>query len=262
MPDVLHHDRVDGVATLTLHRPEAMNALDTELKVALLDRLREVAGDPAVRAVVLTGSGRAFCVGQDLAEHASNLEHDRTAVWSTVPEHYAPIAALLVTMPKPVVAAVNGAAAGAGAAFALACDFRVAGEGAKLTMAFAGVGLSADSGSSWTLPRLVGVAKAKELLMLSPTLTAAEALDRGLVTEVVPDAEVGARAQELAARLAAGPTVAYGAIKQAVAHSAGTPLGAALALEGELMALSGTTEDHVGAVRSFLAKERPTFQGR
>lgn len=259
---VLEYARDGAVATLTLNRPEAMNALDTALKVALRDGLRHAAGDPDVRAVVLTGAGRAFCVGQDLAEHAHNLEHQLDSVWSTVPEHYSPIAELIATMPKPVIAAVNGVAAGAGLAFALGADFRIAAEHVKITTAFAGVGLSADSASSWWLPRIVGTAKAKELLLLSPTLTAAEALELGLVTEVVPAEQVLPRAQELAARMAAGPTTAYGAIRRAVAYSAAHDLPASLEHEGELMALTGHTEDHRRAVKSFLAKQRPTFSGR
>ncbi len=169
----IRYDLRDGVATVTLHRPDAMNALDTELKVALRDTLAAAAEDPGVRVVVLTGSGKAFCVGQDLAEHARNLSGgDVDAVWTTVPEHYTPIATLLATMPKPVVAAVNGVAAGAGAAFAFACDFRIVADTAGFNMAFAAVGLSADSGSTWSLPRLVGVAKAKELLLTPSTITA------------------------------------------------------------------------------------------
>ena len=262
MPDVLRYDLADGVATVTLNRPDAMNALDTELKGALRDTLRQASEDEAVRAVVLTGAGRAFCVGQDLAEHARNLEGDLAAVWRTVPEHYTPIATLLATMPKPVVAAVNGVAAGAGAAFSFACDFRVAADTAKFTMAFAGVGLSADSGSSWTLQRLVGFAKAKELLMLGGTVSADEARRLGLVTEVVPAADVAARAGELAQRLAAGPTVAYGAIRRSVAFSAGHGFEESVAFESDMMTLTGSTEDHRNAVASFVAKERPTFQGR
>lgn len=260
--DVLTYEQHDGVATLTLNRPQAMNALDVALKEALRDRLASVAGDPAVRAVVLTGAGRAFCVGQDLAEHAANLDRNPSAVWETVPEHYTPIARTLATMPKPVVAALNGVTAGAGAAFAFACDFRIAAEPVKLTMAFSAVGLSADSGSSWTLPRLVGVAKAKELLLLSPTLTATEARELGLVTEVVAPDQLQQRAQELARRLAAGPTVAYGAIRRAVAGSAGCDLDEALAFEHRMMDLTGSTDDHRNAVRAFLAKEKPVFEGR
>jgi 2-(1,2-epoxy-1,2-dihydrophenyl)acetyl-CoA isomerase len=262
VPDVLLYDLTDSVATVTMNRPDAMNALDTELKTALRDALAQAAEDPAVRAVVLTGSGRAFCVGQDLAQHAHNLEADPDAVWSTVPEHYTPIAATLATMPKPVVAAVNGTAAGAGAAFSFACDFRVAADTAKITMAFSAVGLSADSGSSWSLPRLVGMAKAKELLLLPSTITAQQALELGLVTEVVPAGEVAGRARELAVRLAAGPTVAYGAIRQALAFSAGHGLDESLEFEHRMMDLTGSTEDHRRAVASFLGKQQPTFNGR
>jgi 2-(1,2-epoxy-1,2-dihydrophenyl)acetyl-CoA isomerase len=262
VPDVLRLETSDAVATVTLDRPEAMNALNTELKVALRDTLASVAEDDAVRAVLLTGNGRAFCVGQDLGEHARNLRDDRASVWSTVPEHYSPIATLLATMPKPVVAAVNGTAAGAGAAFAFACDFRVAADTARLTMAFSAVGLSADSGSSWTLPRLVGLAKAKELLMLGPTLTAEQALELGLLTEVVPADQVAARARELAVRLAQGPTVALGAIRRSLAHSAGHDLADSLAFEQQMMELTGSSDDHVGAVSSFLQKQSPVFEGR
>lgn len=262
MTDELLYDLTGSVATLTLNRPDAMNALDTDLKVALRDALAEAADDPQVRAVVLTGRGRAFCVGQDLAQHAQNLDADPGAVWSTVPEHYTPIATALATMPKPVIAAVNGVAAGAGAAFSFACDFRIAADTAKFTMAFSAVGLSADSGSSWTLPRLVGLAKAKELLMLPNTLTAAEALGIGLVTEVVPAEELTDRARALAVRLAAGPTVAYSAIRQALAYSAGHGLDDSLAFEHRMMDLTGATADHRGAVAAFLAKSQPTFEGR
>ena len=262
MSQVLICEVADAVATVTLNRPEAMNALTTELKVALRDTLATVADDVGVRAVVLTGNGRGFCAGQDLAEHAHNLATDPDAVWSTVPEHYTPITRLLATMPKPVVAAVNGIAAGAGAGFAFACDFRIAADTAGFNLAFAAVGLSADSGTSWTLPRLVGMARAKELLMLPSTVPAARALELGLVTEVVPAAEVEARAHELAVRLAAGPTVAYAAIRRAVAFSAGHGLDESLQLESEMMDLTGGTQDHRRAVDSFLAKARPTFGGR
>lgn len=262
MADALLYDLTDSVATVTLNRPEAMNALDTELKSALRDALLTAAGDPDVRAVVLTGTGRAFCVGQDLAQHAHNLEADPDAVWSTVPEHYTPIASTLATMPKPVVAAVNGVAAGAGAAFSFACDFRIAADTAKFTMAFSAVGLSADSGSSWSLQRMVGLAKAKELLMLPSTITAEQALELGLVTEVVPAAEVAERARALAVQLGAGPTVAYGAIRRSLAFSAGHGLDESLGFEHQMMDLTGGTEDHRGAVRAFLAKQHPTFHGR
>lgn len=261
MSETVSYDLREGVGTVTLNRPESMNALDTEIKVALRDTLRAAADDPGVRAVVLTGTGRAFCVGQDLAEHASNLSENPDAVWATVPEHYTPIASLLATMPKPVVAAVNGVAAGAGAAFAFVCDLRVVSETAKFTMAFASIGLAADSGSSWSLQRLVGLAKAKELLLLPSTISAEQALALGLATEVVAAEEVADRARAIAVRLAAGPTVAYGAIRRSLAFSAGHGLEESLDFEQRMMELTGGTDDHRGAVKSFLAKERPTFEG-
>lgn len=262
LDEPLVYTATDGVATVALNRPDALNALNTDLKVALRDTLLQVAEDSSIRAVVLTGSGRAFCVGQDLAEHARNLDGDVEAVWATVPEHYTPIAMTLATMPKPVIAAVNGAAAGAGAAFAFACDLRIMADTAAFTMAFSAIGLAADSGASWSLPRLVGLAKAKELLLLPSKITAAEALDLGLATEVVDPALVLPRAQELAGLLAAGPTVAYGAIRQSLAFSAGHGLEESLQREAAMMSLTGSTSDHRDAVASFLVKEKPTFHGR
>src|SRR3954467_10712162 len=206
--DTVLYEVSDGVATVTLNRPDAMNALNTELKTALRDTLLAAAGDDGVRAVLLTGNGRAFCVGQDLAEHAQNLAGDLSAVWTTVPEHYTPIATTLATMAKPVVAAANGVAAGAGAAFAFACDFRIVADTAGFNMAFSAVGLSADSGSSWTLPPPVGLGKAQELLLVPATIPADEALSLGLATQVVPVGAVAETARALAVRLASGPTAA------------------------------------------------------
>nr|MDQ6897538.1 enoyl-CoA hydratase/isomerase family protein [Actinomycetota bacterium] len=167
----------DGVATVTLNRPEAMNALDLALKEQLLATLQQVADDPAVRCVVLTGRGRAFCVGQDLNEHVAALRRGDEALGRTVVDHYNPIVMLLATMNKPVLAALNGVAAGAGASFALAADVRVMVESAGINTAFAGIALSCDSGSSWTLPRLVGPARAKDLLFFPRTVPAAECLE-------------------------------------------------------------------------------------
>jgi 2-(1,2-epoxy-1,2-dihydrophenyl)acetyl-CoA isomerase len=251
-----------GVATITLNRPEAMNSLDTATKDALRDDLRRAADDASVRAVVLTGKGRAFCVGQDLKEHADALRAGSASLGTTVAEHYNPIVSALATMPKPVVAAVNGVAAGAGASFAFACDFRIVGESAGFNLAFTAIGLSCDSGSSWTLPRLVGWAKARELLMLPRTVRADEARTFGLATEVVPDGTVLARAGELARQLADGPTLAYAAVREVLAFSATHSLDESLAREGELMSQTGATDDHRAAVGAFLAKQQPEFHGR
>lgn len=252
----------DGVAWIRLNRPDAMNALNRALKVGLLGALRSAADDPAVRCVVLTGNGRAFCVGQDLKEHVADLASGETTLATTVTEHYNPIVMLLATMNKPVVAALNGVAAGAGLSFALACDVRIMVEGAGVNTAFAGIALSCDSGASWSLPRFVGPARAKDLLMFPRTVGAGEALSLGLVSKVVAPAELDQVVTELARSLAAGPTLAYGSIRRAVASSAGSDLETALAHEAELMALTGRSADHQAAVDAFLAKQQPTFEGR
>ncbi len=263
MSESVRVSRDGAVATLTVDRPQAMNALDEAAKVALRDRLHELGADQSVRAVVLTGAGeRAFCTGQDLKEHIALLQAGDPAPLRTVAEHYNPTVLAIATMPKPVIAAVNGMAAGAGASLAFAADFRIAASRAVFLLAFARIGLSVDTGSSWTLPRLVGHAKATELAMLAEPLSAAQALTIGLVTEVVPDDELAGRAAALAQRLAAGPTVAYGAIKAALHFSAGVDLPTALNREGDLMATTGASQDHKDAVAAFVAKEQAVFHGR
>ncbi|MDH2429866.1 enoyl-CoA hydratase-related protein [Sphaerisporangium sp. TRM90804] len=262
----LGHDHVlyavrDGVATITLNRPEAMNSLTTVMKAALLEALERARDDAEVRAVLLTGAGRGFCTGQDLREHAANLEAG-VGLDNTVRAHYNPIILTVAGMGKPVVAAVNGIAAGAGASLAFACDFRVVSEDAKFAMAFGGIGLAPDSGASWTLPRLVGPAKARELLILGDTVTAARARELGLATSVVPAASLADSAHELAVRLAQGPTLAYGAIKQALDHSAAHSLADSLEVEADLQDSCAKSEDHHNATRAFLAKQPPTFHGR
>ena len=256
-------DMSDGVATVTLNRPEAMNGLDVATKQALLEAVTAVAEDPAARCVVLTGSGRAFCVGQDLKEHVELLEDGpREELFRTVDEHYNPIVTALATMPKPVVAAVNGVAAGAGASLAFACDLRLLADSAGFNLAFAGVALSCDTGSSYHLPRLVGRARAIELLYFPRTVSAAEALELGLATQVVPDDQLPDLVAETAGRLAAGPTVALGAMRRSLAHAAGHSFEESLAFESSMMALTGATEDHAAAVAAFLEKRKPDFEGR
>lgn len=248
-----------AVTTITLATPRG--TLTASAKDRLRDVLGHVADDPAVRAVVLTGAGPVFCVGQDLREHATALADDTTAAWDTVRDHYGPITAALATMPKPVIAAVNGTAAGAGASFAFACDLRLMAASAVFHLAFGGIGLSVDSGMSWTLPRLVGYGRAVDLLLRPRPISASSALELGLANETVPDDALPRRAAELAAQLAAGPTIAFGAAKQALAYSAAHSLGDSLEVEAALQTLAGTTEDHANAVRAFLAKETPTFEG-
>ena len=259
MTSLLVDDR-EGVRTFTLNRPEAFNSLTAELKESLRDALNDTAADPNVRAVVLTGAGKAFCAGQDLKEHVAALQANDPTPFKTVDEHYNPIVRAITSMPKPVIAAVNGMAAGAGASFAYACDLRIAAQNAKFLMAFATIGLTADSGASWTLPRLIGYGRAMELMLLAKPVTAQQALSIGMVTEVVDDALT--TAQELAARMATGPTTGYGKIKEALLAAAGADLEKALAVEGDGQALLGKTEDHREAVDAFVAKRTPTFKGR
>ncbi|MGW4483536.1 enoyl-CoA hydratase-related protein [Amycolatopsis sp. NPDC004368] len=261
-PDVLLTADADGVRTLTLNRPEAYNSLTVELKERLLAELRAAAEDADVRAIVLTGAGKAFCAGQDLKEHVGLLQANDPAPLHTVSDHYNPIVKAIVDMPKPVIAAVNGTAAGAGAAFAYASDLRIAAESSSFLMAFANVGLGPDSGASWTLQRLIGLGRAAELMLLARAVDAGEAQRIGLVGEVVPDEELAARAHAVAAKLAAGPTVAYAKIKQVLAVSAQSSLDEALVAEDEAQTALGATADHTEAVEAFVGKRKPTFQGK
>jgi 2-(1,2-epoxy-1,2-dihydrophenyl)acetyl-CoA isomerase len=263
MADALLIERTDdGVLTLTMNRPDALNSLDVELKVALREAVEAAATDPACRAVVLTGAGRAFCVGQDLKEHMAALDSDAPPL-ETVTVHYNPLVKALATLPKPVVAAVRGMAAGAGASLALLADFRVGGPGTGFLMAFANVGLAADSGASWTLPRLVGYAKATELLMLAEPVRADDALRIGLLSSLTAgDDEVLIAAQKLAARLAAGPTIAYGQIKRELLTASSGTLDDALATEADAQRIAGETDDHRSSTTAFVAKQKPNFIGR
>jgi 2-(1,2-epoxy-1,2-dihydrophenyl)acetyl-CoA isomerase len=261
--DVLLVERVDGIATLTLNRPESLNSLDLALKEALRDALTDLAADSSCRAILLTGAGRAFCVGQDLREHVETLESGTVDPLATVREHYNPIATLLAEMDKPVVAAVRGMAAGAGASLAMLADFRVGGPRTGFLMAFANVALAGDTGASWILPRLVGHAKATELLLLAEPIDAAEAHRLGLLTKLVDDDElVLPEARRLASRLAAGPTVAYGQIKRQLRIGGTGTLAEALDAEYEAQATSGATADHRNATFAFVRKERPIYEGR
>jgi 2-(1,2-epoxy-1,2-dihydrophenyl)acetyl-CoA isomerase len=259
--DELLIERADGVATVTLNRPESMNSLSVSLKEALVTELEAIARDDSVRAVVLTGNGRGFCVGQDLREHVAMLESGDPAPLSTVEQHYNPIVHALTTMPKPVIAAVNGMAAGAGAGFAFACDFRFASSKAGFLIAFANVGLSLDSGVSWTLPRLIGAARATALCLLAEPITAEAALEMGLVNAVLEPEHLLPAARNLAVKLASGPTAAYAAIRESLAFAATSTLAEALAKEGELQAAMGATDDHRNATAAFVAKQTPVFLG-
>lgn len=266
MADAVRYEVSDGLATITLNRPDAMNAMNTEAKVALREAARSAAADPAVRAVLLTATGRAFCVGQDLKEHVGLLAADRESgsgqTMSTVREHYNPIVRTLTGMPKPVVAGVNGVAAGAGLGFALAADHRIVADTASFNTSFAGVALTADSGVSWTLSRLIGPSRAADLLLFPRSIKAAEAYDLGIANRVVPADALAAEALKTARALAEGPTLAYAAIKESLAYAAGHTLDETLDKEDELQTRAGASEDHAIAVKAFLDKAAPTYLGR
>ncbi|KUJ64285.1 enoyl-CoA hydratase [Streptomyces albus subsp. albus] len=267
MSDTVLYELTDGLATITLNRPDSMNTLNIETKVALRDALRTAGEDSAVRAVLLTATGRAFCVGQDLKEHIGLLAEAAergggAQVMSTVKDHYNPITRAIAEMPKPVVAGVNGVAAGAGAGFAFAADYRVVADTASFTTAFAGVALTADSGVSWTLPRLVGPARAADLLLFPRSISAQEALELGIAGRVVPAADLAAEAAAVARQLAQGPTAAYAAIKESLAFASSHGLAETLAKEEELQARAGASEDHRIAVEAFVKKQKPEFLGR
>ncbi|WP_408899678.1 enoyl-CoA hydratase/isomerase family protein (plasmid) [Nocardioides sp. R1-1] len=256
-------ERREAVATVTINRPERRNSLNAEVKVALRDALAGVAADPAVRAVVLTGAGEHFCAGQDLKEHADALAAGGAeSAFATVAEHYAPIVRCLATMPKPVVAAVEGNCVGAGLGFALACDLRVIASDAVLATAFSSIGLTCDSGLAHTLPRAVGESRARRLVLLAETFTAAQAVEWGVDADVSDPGVSLLAATRLAERLAAGPTAAYAESKRLLAESWTRSLEETLAAESAGQTRAGSTHDHAGAVQAFLSKDGPVFVGR
>ena len=260
--ELVSYDVTDHVATLTLNRPKALNALTNDMKTALLHALERARDDADVRAVVLTGNGRAFCVGQDLREHVDQLATSDDKPLTTVRDHYNPIARTLWDLPKPTIAALNGVTAGAGLSLAMLCDLRLAAASATFTTAFSGIALSCDTGSSWTLQRLVGPTKAMELLFDPTSISAVDAERIGLVTSVVADDEFSETVTARASGLAAGPTLAYAAIRASVHYSAAHNLADSLDYEADRMSETGASADHRIAVDAFLAKQRPTFTGR
>ncbi len=250
----------DQVATLTLNRPEVLNSFNRDMARRLQDLLDRMAGAREVRCVRITGAGRAFCAGQDLAEAAS-AEGPAADVARIVREQYNPLIRRLRSMEKPVVCAVNGAAAGAGANLALACDLVIASEEASFIQAFSKIGLVPDSGGTWVLPRLVGLARATALTFLGETLSARQALQYGLIYAVCPGERLAEESFELAHKLAAMPTQALALTKQALNQSLDNDLETQLKLEEELQARAAASADFREGVEAFLAKRKPKFRG-
>ena len=252
----------DGVATLTFNRPERLNALSTPIMEGLLEALPRLARDPAVGAIVLTGAGRAFCAGGDVKSMAEG------SVQSTIEDAIIRLRArmevsrLLHEIAKPTIAMVNGPAAGAGLALALACDLRIAGASARFITAFAKVGFSGDFGGSYFLSKLVGTGKARELYYTAEPLDAAQALALGVANRVVPDAELAEATMQLARKLAQGPRVALALMKQNFNAAESGTLGELLDLEARGQIETGRTADHKEAARAFVEKRAPVFIGR
>lgn len=254
--------RDGAVLTVALSAPNGINGLTTDVRRQLLAAFIGPALEPDVRAVVLRGVGRTFCVGQDLLEHAARLEQDPATALDVVGTEYAPMVRAIRALRVPVIAGVNGAAAGAGIGLALGCDVVLISDAARLTVAFTGIGLAADSGLHATLSEAVGARRARSLLIRNAPLDAQAATDLGLADELVAAADFDARLAQVAQQLAAGPTAAYRAVKEVVGVAETGSFEDVLAAEATAQTRLGESTDHAAAVRAFLAKERPTFTGR
>lgn len=251
--------QVDGaVATITLNRPDVLNALNTALMLALREAITAASDDATVRAVIVTGAGRGFSAGADLASSSGGTGNAGT----TLRERYHPVILAMRAMPKPIISAVNGVAAGAGMSIAMAGDIILAARSASFLQAFSKIGLVPDAGSTWFLPRYVGDVRARALAILADRISATDAQNFGLVWQVHDDADLMPRAREMAERLAAMPTRAYAMIKQALNDSHQRDLSEQLELEADLQVQAGQTEDFREGVAAFLQKRPPQFKGR
>jgi 2-(1,2-epoxy-1,2-dihydrophenyl)acetyl-CoA isomerase len=257
--ETIVYDVSDGVLTVTLNRPDVLNAFNDQMSYEMQDALRQAERDESVRCIVITGAGKGFCSGQDLRDRTETEQF--SFVWS-LRRRYNPIISRLRTIEKPVIAAVNGVAAGAGCSLALACDLRIASETASFIEVFARVGLVPDSGSTYFLPRLVGLGKAFEMCYLTDPVSAAEAARIGLVNWAVPPDELASRTREVAGRLSRGPTRAYALIKRALNRNLFASLESALDYEAMVQEIAGRTDDHGEGVAAFLEKRSPSYRGR
>ena len=250
-----------GLLTITMNRPERRNALNPDMTLGLVAAAQRAAEDHEVRAVLLKGAGGTFCVGGDVKSMAEGRSPMPFEARMTNLRRAMEVSRILHEMSKPVVAQLDGAAAGAGLSIALACDLRVASETVKITTAFAKVGLSGDYGGTYFLTQMLGSAKARELYLLSPVLSASEALALGMVTKVVPDGEIDAAARELAMSLAQRPSITLGYIKRNINNAERLPLETCFDAEAFHHSRAGETADHKEAAKAFVEKRKPLFQG-
>ncbi len=254
-------ERTAGVLRLTLNRPDVLNAFNLAMSRELQAALAAAARDPDVRAVLLTGAGRGFCAGQDLASVDMSPGAPPVDLRDFIREQYNPVITALRAMPKPVIGAVNGVAAGAGANIAFACDLVIAASNASFIQSFTKIGLVPDSGGTWTLPRLIGTARAAGLMMLGDKLSAADAKSWGMIWDVCEGTELLEKAMALAGRLATQPTRALALTKRLLDASSTNDLPAQLALEEELQGEAGRSADFREGVQAFLEKRAPNFTG-
>ncbi len=258
MPETVLSQSADGVLTLTLNRPDALNSFNIEMKEALLAALKDAGRDKGVRAIVLTGAGRAFSAGQDLKERKAP---DAADLGTELRSRYNPIVLAMRRLEKPIIGAINGVAAGAGLSLALACDIRLAAEGASFIEVFARVGLLPDTGSTWFLPRLVGPARAAEMIFTADPVDAPTAERIGLVNRVVPGDELMAAADALARKLAHAAPLALGLAKRALNRALESGIEEALAYEAQLQSVAGRSSDHAEGVAAFVEKRPARFKG-
>lgn len=251
----------EGVLTLTLNRPEKLNSFNEEMHLALREGFQRATDDPAIRAVLLTGAGRGFCAGQDLGDRDPRKADAIPDLGATLETWYNPTLRLIRALEKPVICAVNGVAAGAGANIALACDIVIAARSAKFIQAFSRIGLIPDAGGSWSLTRILGEPRAKALTMTAEPLTAETAADWGLIWKVVDDADLLTSATELARRLAAGPTLGLGLTKRLIQAAATNDMDTQLDLERDCQREAGRSADYAEGVTAFLEKRAPVFRG-